>query len=139
MLTNRLLWLGIALVALAVTYLRFRFAHRTESSWWRRWTRRRDAHAPTPAGIDVAASTPISVPQVPRTFGFAIHARQTLAIAWTSFRTIATSWAGLAMLVGIPLLTVLVVLDQMVASGVPLVPTTARVLGELTGSAVRMS
>ena len=29
-LTNRLLWLGIGLGALAVTYLRFRFAHRTE-------------------------------------------------------------------------------------------------------------
>ena len=46
-LTNRLLWLGTALGVLAVTYLRFRFAHRTEStlfdalrlrspSWWRR-------------------------------------------------------------------------------------------------------
>ncbi|WP_375766581.1 hypothetical protein NR798_33525 [Archangium gephyra] len=131
-LTNRLLWLGIAVGALAVTFLRFRFAHRTASSGWRRGTRRRDAHAPMPAGLGVTASAPISVPQVPRTFGFAIHARWTLAIAWTSFRTIAKSWAGLALLVAIPLLTVLVVLDQMVALGAPLVPTTARVLSELT-------
>jgi ABC-2 type transport system permease protein len=126
-LTNRFLWLGIALGALAVTYLRFRFAHRTESVWWRRRMRRRDAQSPMPA------STPISVPQVQRTSGFAIHMRQTLAIAWTSFRTIATSWAGLALLAGLPLLTIPVVLDQMVSNGVPLVPTTVQVINELTG------
>ncbi|HYG11374.1 MAG TPA: ABC transporter permease, partial [Pyrinomonadaceae bacterium] len=131
-LRNRLLWLGIALGTLAATYLRFRFAHRTGSTWWRRWTRRRDARSPMPASIGVTASTPISVPQTPRTFGFAIHARQTFAIAWESFRAMATSWAGLAMLAGIPLLTVLVVLDQMVSNGVPLVPTTMRVVNELT-------
>ncbi len=125
-LTNRLLWLGIGVGALAVTWLRFRFAHRTESTWWRR-RRRPDARSPMPAG-----STPVYVPQVPRTFGFASHARQTLAIAWVSFRTIATSWAGLALLAGIPLLTVPVVLDQMVSNGVPLVPTTVQVIGELT-------
>ncbi|OJT26045.1 hypothetical protein BO221_09440 [Archangium sp. Cb G35] len=131
-LTNRLLWLGIALGALAVTSLRFRFAHRTASSGWMRRMRRWDAHPPMPAGIGVTASAPTSAPRVPRTFGFAFHARQSLAIAWTSFRTIATSWAGLALLAGIPMLTVPVVLDQMVSIGAPLVPTTARVLSELT-------
>jgi ABC-type transport system involved in multi-copper enzyme maturation permease subunit len=131
-LRNRLLWLGIGLGTLAVTYLGFRFAHRTESALWRRWTRRREARSPLPTGIGVTASRPISVPRVARTFGFAIHARQTRAIAWTSFRTIATSWAGLALLVAIPLLTVPVVLDQMEANGVPLVPTTVRVINELT-------
>jgi len=131
-LTNRLLWLGIALGTLAVTWLRFRFAHRSESTWWRRRTRRRDAQPAGIAGLGVAARTPISVPQVPRTFGFAIHARQALAIAWGSFRTIAKSWAGLALLAAIPLLTVPVVIDQMVSNGVPLVPTTAQVIGELT-------
>ena len=132
-LSNRLLWIGIALGALALTYLRFRFAHRTESTWWRRRSRHGDAHSPLPAGIGVTASVPITVPQVPLTFGFVIHVRKTLAIAWESFRTIAKSWAGLGLLAGIPLLTVLVVLDQMVSAGVPLVPTTARVISELTG------
>lgn len=132
-LTNRLLWLGAALGAVSVTYLRFRFAHRTESSWWRRGTRRQDTRSPMPAGLGVTASAPLSVPQVPRTFGFAIQVRQALAIARTSFRTIATSWAGLALLTAIPLLTVLVVLDQMESEGVALIPTTVRVLNELTG------
>jgi len=126
-LSNRLLWLGIALGALAVTWLRFRFAHRSESTWRkRRRTRRRDA------GIDVTARTPISIPEVRRTFGFAIHARQALAIAQGGFRTIAKSWAGLALLAAIPVLTIPVVIDQMVSNGVPLVPTTTQVLGELT-------
>jgi ABC-2 type transport system permease protein len=128
-LTNRLLWLGIALGTLAITYLRFRFAHRTGSTWWRRRTR---SFAPL-RGSSANVSAPVSVPQVARTFGFASHARQTLAIAWTSFRTIATSWAGLALLTAIPLLTVLVVIDQMESDGVRLVPATARVISELTG------
>ena len=132
-LRNRLLWLGLALGTLAVTYLRFHFAHRTASTWWTRWTRRRDACSPMPARLGITVSAPISVPQVPRTFGFALHARQMLAIAWDSFRTIATSWAGLGLLAGIPFLTVPVVLDQMTLNGVPLVPVTSRVLNELTG------
>lgn len=134
-LTNRLLWLGIALGALAITWLRFRFAHRTESTpfgslrslragWWRRGT--------GPAGTGVTASAPISVPQVPRTFGWRMHARQTLTIGWRSFRAIATSRVGLALLTVLPLLTVVVVIDQMVANGTPLVPTTPRVIAELT-------
>jgi ABC-type transport system involved in multi-copper enzyme maturation permease subunit len=138
LLTNRLLWLGIGLGALALTYLTFQFAHRSAqrapvSSWWP-VRRRRDTHAPMPTRIGVTASEPISVPPVPRTFGLPIEARKTLAIAWTSFRRIAKSWAGLAMLVVLPVLTVLVVYDQMVSLGTPLTPTTARVLAELTSA-----
>jgi ABC-2 type transport system permease protein len=129
-LANRLLWLGIGLGALAVTYLSFRFAHRAESSWWRRWKRRRKSQASV---IDSMASAPVAVPRVRRTFGFGIQACQTLAIAWASFRTIAKSWAGLALLIVIPLLTIPVVLDQMISNGVPLIPRTVQVLAELTG------
>ena len=133
LLGNRLLWLGLALTALAATYARFRFAHRAETGWWVRRTRRPDAHAPMPAGLDPRTSAPIVVPRVARAFGVAVEARKTLAIAATSFRALARSWPGLALLAGVPLLTVLVVLDQTAsAGGVPLVPTTARVLAELT-------
>ena len=140
-LSNRLVWLGVALGILALTFLRFRFAHRTESRWWRRLTRRPDAHAPLPTLIGVTAGAPVSpdaargagVPRVPRTFDLALHARQALAIAGHSFRTMARSWAGLGMLLFIPLLTVLVVLDQLYSFGVPLLPTTGQVLKELTG------
>jgi ABC-2 type transport system permease protein len=124
-LRNRLLWLGIALAALAVTYLRGEGrGPRAEG--------RGDAggNASVPdlrsLGPRPLALGPISAP------GFALHARQTLAVASDSFRTVAWSWAGLAMLAAIPFMTVLVVLDQMELNGVPFVPATSRVLGELT-------
>ena len=132
LLRNRLLWLGIGAGTLAFTWQRFRFAHRTGSSWLSRLMRRREAHAPVPAAIGITASAPIAVPQVPRTFDVAIRTRQTLATAWASFRAIATSRAGLALLAAIPLMTVPVVLDQMTSSGVPLLPKTVLVLNELT-------
>lgn len=131
-LGNRLLWLGVGVVTLAMTWLSFRFEHRTERAAWRWWARRREAHAPVPSGIGGAVSTPTIVPQAARTFGFPLHARQTLAIAWDSFRSSAMSWAGLALLLGLPLLAIPVVIDQMVGGAAPLVPTTMQVLEELT-------
>jgi ABC-2 type transport system permease protein len=134
-LTNRLLWLSIALVVLAITYFRFRFAHHTSTNWWRRFkTRAATIESPGLAGIGVSAINPVLLPEFPQTFGFILHLRQGITIAWTSFRSIVTSWAGLAMLLIIPVLTVVVVLDQMQSNGVPLLPVTAAVIRELTGS-----
>jgi ABC-type transport system involved in multi-copper enzyme maturation permease subunit len=132
LLWNRVLWLGIALGALAFTHQRFRFAHHVASGWWIRIRRRKDAHSPTPA-IGVAAPiTSISVPDVRRTYGFATHMRQTSAIAWASFRSIAKSWAGLALLGVIPLFIVLILPAKMEHLGLPVLPRTAVVLSELT-------
>jgi ABC-type transport system involved in multi-copper enzyme maturation permease subunit len=132
-LWNRLLWFATSFAALAFTFLRFRFSHRIDDSWWRRRRRRSSAQPPTNGGDGVTANPPVSVTVVEREFGFPVELRQTLAVAWTSFRTIAKSWTGLALLIGLPLLTVAVVIDQMSAIGAPLVPTTARVIAELTG------
>ena len=132
-LANRLLWGGVGLGALVITYTSFRFAHRTERSWWVRFRRRARAQVPAPVGPEPAATAPISVPDVRPSFRFEMQVRRTLAIAWESFRAIVVSWAGRAMLIGIPLLTILVVLDQMVAMGTPLTPRTILVLLELTG------
>ncbi|HET6229473.1 MAG TPA: hypothetical protein VFE05_05285, partial [Longimicrobiaceae bacterium] len=133
LLRSRLIWVGVALGALALTWVRFRFEHHTAGSWWGHLVRRRDAHAPTPtpAGSD-AARPPISVPLVPRTFGPALYARQTLVFAWTSFLTIAKSRAGLVILVVIAALTVRLVPQNMYNMGTPLLPTTAYVLTFLT-------
>ncbi|HMG96741.1 MAG TPA: ABC transporter permease, partial [Gemmatimonadaceae bacterium] len=129
-LWNRLLLLGVAVIALTLTYRHFRFAHRVEgTAWWRR-RRHHDDHSPTPASI--VASEPIEVPEMARTFGLRPQARQTIAIAWDSFRTITRSKVGLALLIGVPLLTVLIVFTQMESLGTPLVPRTARVVSELT-------
>ncbi len=61
-----------------------------------------------------------------------MRVRQALAIARSSFRALATSRAGLGLLIVIPLLAILIVLDQMVSMGTPLTPTTGQVLKELT-------
>lgn len=131
-LTNRLLWLGIALVVLATTFLSFCFAHHAENSWWSRIMRGREMHTKAPAGFGLKANMPLSIPKVPLNVGFAMHAYKTGAIAWDAFRSTATSWPGLAFLVFIPLLTILVLLDQISPGDISLVPTTMRVIKELT-------
>jgi ABC-2 type transport system permease protein len=136
LLANRLLWLGIALGTLAFTHFRFRFVHPAASAWWRRSTQYRDAHgdahAPAPADSGIARSTPISVPQVRRTFGFATRARQTLAIAWTSFGSISKSRGGLLLLALVAMLAALAAAEPLEHLGVPLLPRTDYVLRALT-------
>ncbi len=142
LLWNRLLWFGIALGILAFTYHRFRFAHYTAStSWWSRITQRRKvvfsetlgkhAHSPQ-AGSALAGNTPISVPQVRRTFGFVTNTRQTLEIARTSFRTIATSRSGLTVVAAIAIVAVIFAHQFMENMGVPLFPRTAHFITFLT-------
>ncbi|HEU5208909.1 MAG TPA: hypothetical protein VFU06_05805 [Longimicrobiales bacterium] len=132
-LTNRAFWIAVALVILGITYLGFHFAHRAESSRRARRARFDAAASPAPALVGITASAIVSVPRVARSFDTAMRVRQALAIAWSSFRALATSWAGLALLIGIPLLAIPVILDQMVSMGTPLTPTTGQVLKELTG------
>jgi ABC-2 type transport system permease protein len=131
LLWSRLLWIDVGLAALAITWARFRFAHHAPRPLWSRIARRPAAHAPTPAGSD-AARQPIAVPHIPRRFGPRLYARQTLAIAWTSFRTIARSRAGLVVLALIAALTARLLPENMHNMGTPLLPTTAYVLTFLT-------
>jgi ABC-type transport system involved in multi-copper enzyme maturation permease subunit len=115
LLANRLVWVGIALAVLALTYLRFRFAHPME----RAWRRRR-------AIVEPARSAPITVPAVPMGFGRAARARQALEVAGQSFREIVMSWGGAA-LAAMVVLLVMTGPAQMEHLGVPLHPTTAHV------------
>ncbi len=128
-LWNRLLWLGIASAALGWVHLRFRFAHRAAADPWSRITRRFSAGAPVP---DAAAEAPaaVSVPRARRSFGFATQARQTLAIAGSSFRAIARSPAGLFLLAAYPAMLVLVVVAESEHWGVPLLPRTGYLLAK---------
>ncbi len=128
-LTNRLLWIGIAVGVLAFTHYRFRFHHPRASSWWSRITRRRDAYAPAPAHAGIMGITLVSIPQVRQTFGFATRVRQTIAIAWPSFRTIARSWSGLIFTAAIALLAFAMALDGFMR--VPLLPRSEHVLAAL--------
>ncbi|HST58067.1 MAG TPA: hypothetical protein VLK84_05260, partial [Longimicrobium sp.] len=133
LLRSRLLWFGVAVAALAFTYARFRFEHLATIPWWSRLLRRREAHAPTPAGGELARG-PISVPQVPQTFGWATRARQVMDIAWTSFRVIAKSRGGLIVTLPIAVIAVMVLPEHMQDQGTPLLPRTEYVLSFLTAS-----
>jgi hypothetical protein len=72
----------------------------------------------------------MSISQIQRKFGFATHARQTWAIAATSFATIAKSVALVALAVA--MLVVLLAPALIALRGVPLLPRTAHVLTVLT-------
>ena len=133
MLWNRLLWIGIALLTLALIYLRFRFAHRTATDLWSRLTQwlGRKMQTPDTAPLQVT----ISVPQVRQSFDFAANIRQTLSIAGSSFRMIAKSPAGLFLLVGFPMFVVLVLLQDSEHWNIPLIPRTGYILSKhLTAS-----
>ncbi|MBI4904048.1 MAG: ABC transporter permease [Acidobacteria bacterium] len=118
LLSNRILWIGIALGVLALTQLRFRMAHHTAGA------RRMDktlSGGPLPHGR-------VPVPSragKQATFGFATHARQMLAVARESFQEIAMSWGGLV-LAGIAALAA-VSATQIEHMGVPLFATAERI------------
>jgi len=139
-LSNRLVWVGVGLGVLGLTYLRFRFAHVAADS--RRLGRKRagarlpaaDAAKaePTSGGSNAASArvTPLAVPQVQRTFGFATRMRQTLAVARESFRVIMKGWGGFA-LAGLGGLVVLIGPFLFQDEGFPQIPTTGQFVGFL--------
>ncbi len=127
MLLNRLVWVGISLLTLAIVYLRFRFAHRTASDLLSRLLQRFSGTAPT-ADTAAPARLAISVPHVHQSFGFATHLRQTLTIARSSFRMIAKSPAGLFLLVAFPTMLVLIMQIELQQWGVPLLPRTVEII-----------
>jgi len=131
-LWNRLLWVGIGLGILAFTYLRFQFAQPLTSAFRSRLTRRQDERSSTIADTGINENTSIAIPQIRRNFGLAARARQTFAIAWDSFRTIAKRPSGIFLLTILALLTVLLVPLNMKHMGIPFFPRTEYVLTFLT-------
>ena len=134
MLWNRLLWLAIALVTLAFVYLRFRFAHRTAADWWswlaRALGRLKARRSSRTAARQESGTTVPFVGRVRQSFGFGMQVRQTLSIAWSSFRMIGRSPAGLFLLVAYPAFVVLVLLVETEHWGIPLLPRTGYMLAE---------
>ena len=124
LLTNRLLWLGIALSVLAFAFARFRFAHAAASGGGNvstneapatRWTR-------------------VSVPAVRRGFSASTRIQQLIAIATRSFRELVTSRGWL--LVPFTAIVFLITAPELleVELGTPGSATTARVAAILCAS-----
>jgi ABC-2 type transport system permease protein len=127
LLLNRAVWIALALGVFALTHSRFRFAHpgtRVRRNFMP-GTRSKSSEAVEPRSV------PISVPRSNRAFGRTFDARvrvhQTLAIAAQSFREIALSWGGL-ILGGLTTLLILFGPEALEHLGVPLLPTTQKVL-----------
>ena len=134
LLHNRLIWTGVGVGTLALTYVRFRFAHHVAGGGWRRLLRRpTSAEAPPPRR---AAVTPAAGSQPPvtavRSFDVAAGLRQTLAIAGVSFRTLARMRGGLDVLLVVAALIVLIQPLNLEIAGVPIVARMERVLRDLT-------
>jgi ABC-type transport system involved in multi-copper enzyme maturation permease subunit len=135
MLWNRLLWVAIATLTLAVTWTRFRFAHRTTTSWWRRSVvipsaaKDRDPTGREPS-VGTSAIPRPAARDDNRTFGFTTHLRQTLSIARVSFWMIAKSPAGLFLLVAFPAFLMLVLANELYHWGIPLLPRTGYLLSK---------
>lgn len=132
-LWNRVMWFGIAACALAVTYFRFRLAHITPNVPWSSLFRHRPLESTRPivqASLD--ATNQVNVPTVRRDFLFVTYVRQALAIAGTSFRTIAKSWGGLTLVAVLAVGTGLFAIEYMEWLGVPLFARTEEVLRMVT-------
>lgn len=118
LLTNRLLWLSLAIATLALVHRRFRFAHHAVSG---------HARAITP---DAPSETHGTITRVvtPRRFNFATRMRQLFAITRDSLRELVASRSALA----IPVIAALFVFTSPemleVDLGTPTVPATARLL-----------
>ncbi|HEY1115904.1 MAG TPA: M1 family aminopeptidase [Chitinophagaceae bacterium] len=131
-LWNRVLWGSVAAGSLLLTYRRFSFTHPVTNSWWSRFKRRPNLPAQTSAETALTRSTPIVVPPVQRTFGFATCFRQALTIAGASFRKIAWSPIGLSLVGAIALVSAVFGNRIMTQFGIPLIPTTQQVVDYLT-------
>lgn len=137
-LKNRLAWTAFALTFLTYTYFTFQFRHRGISNWILSflsvWKRDRSHRVDGSPEHPIASTNKSNITRIqpPVRTRFRLQLLQMSTIAWASFRSIATSWAGLALLIAIPMLTILVVIDQMESNGVPLLPSTIRVINELT-------
>lgn len=119
LVSNRLLWLGVALTILTLAYLRFRFAHQTGGGGWGRGA--------TIDDVPAVRWTRVTVPAARRTFGVATRMRQLVAIAARSFRELLSSkgWWIVPIMAVVFVITAPEVLE--VELGTPGAATTARV------------
>lgn len=132
-LWNRILWLGIAVCALLLTYFRFSFTHHVTKRWLGLFKRKTKVQTITSEEtLVIVGSTAIAVPKVQRSFGFATWFRQTLAIAWASFRKIARNPVGLTLVGAIALTSAMFGSRIITQFSIPMLPTTQKVLAYLT-------
>lgn len=144
LLHNRLTWLGFSLVMGVLVYGSFKFNHRVATvGWWKSIFSK--AHKPNEEDVlnTVLHHTQHSPVERsvhhPRQIGFLFQWHQIKEIALSSYRALVTSGPGLVMLIFIPLLSIPIIIDQLMAMGLPLTPAASRVVSELTAPLTTMS
>ena len=131
-LWNRVLWLSVALGSLVLTYVRYNFAYAVTNNWWGRFKRWPTLQNKVVAEHTLIKSTAIRVPPIPRTFGVATYLRQTLTIAWASFKKIARHPLGFTLVGAIALVSAVFGFRIMTQFEIPLLPTTQQVVAYLS-------
>jgi ABC-2 type transport system permease protein len=135
LLANRLLWVGVALAALAATRLRWPFG--AEGGERRRGWRGRTGRRRREGRLAAPPAPPLTAAPVRRSFGRTARLRQAGAVARDSLGAIATSRGAFAF--ALPaLFLVLVGPELMEHMGVPLVPVTALLLDLLADPEIRV-
>jgi len=130
-LLNRLLWLGISLGLLAVTYFRFQLALPEVSS----------KHKATTQSLPVAAALPSlswgaggALPPATGTYGWATQLHQLRLLTRQAFWQLGRSKAGLPLLAVMALVVGATISGNLKGRGVPLLPRTDFLLNYLTSS-----
>ena len=134
-LWNRVAWVIISGVALSITYFRFRLEHVSPERGWPKFfggkrigTNKGSHHSLGALDRVKEGGSAIIVPRVVRDFRLLTFARQVVAIARTSFATIAKSWGGLTLVGILAIGTGLFATEYMQWLNVPLIARTEEVI-----------
>lgn len=136
-LTNRVIWFCVAITALAITYLNFKFVHHIPLTLWETAMKllrlRRSTAQPViiEDTYDVGQRT-IELPDLPRTFRFRGYVRQSLTVTWDSFWMIVRYRGGWFVLGFSTFLMSTVIPINMSEADVPELPRTEHILTFLT-------
>jgi ABC-2 type transport system permease protein len=148
-LVNRLAWIAIAGVVLALVTRRFDFGGNAGAvRWWQRGRLRVVAPGPRGglagsavghsvavavglAGAAVGHSVPVAAPRAPREFGAAARVRQTLAIVRDSLREVMTVWTWLVVPILIFNITGTLNMLENMGAGTMVLPSSELVLAPI--------
>ncbi len=121
LLLNRLFWLCIASVFLALTHFHFKFKHHVSGNFLARLFK------PKPVVFIPSKRVTIDMPNVSLSFNANARFRQTLYLSWHYFLKAISGW-GWLIIFAIAILFGMVLAELMEGSlGVPVIPTTGRV------------
>jgi ABC-2 type transport system permease protein len=117
LLLNRIIWLSVAGLIVALTHLRFRF----------RTTEGRRGNRETQSTEETSPAAPITVPRVERSSRTAVRLQQLATITAQSFREVAISWGALILVI-LTLTLVFFGPSAMSHLDIPVVPTTEQMI-----------